>query len=52
MSILAYCLKNYSIILQGNRKILEGASRRNKNAQFENIPSKVKAFLSTEDPII
>ena len=38
--------------LQGNRKTLEGASHPDRNAQFENINARVKAFQQRGQPVI
>ena len=38
--------------LQANRKTVEGASHRDRNAQFEYINRKVKGHLRTKDPVI
>jgi transposase len=38
--------------LQANRKTLEGTSHPDRDAQFEHIYSKIKAFQAAEQPVI
>lgn len=45
-------LKDMGYSVQGNRKTLEGASRPDRNAQFEYVNDKTQAALSAGQPVI
>jgi len=45
-------LKELGFSLQANAKTREGTSHPDRNAQFEHINAKVKAFQTAGDPVI
>ena len=45
-------LKRLNFSLQANRKTREGANHPDRNAQFEHINAKVKAFQAAGQPVI
>jgi transposase len=51
-NLVAEVLRSMGYSLQANRKTLEGASHPDRNAQFEHINKKVKAYQSQNQPVI
>jgi hypothetical protein len=49
---VAHLLDERGYSLQGTRKVQEGASHPERNAQFEYINEQVKAFQQTEQPVV
>jgi Rhodopirellula transposase DDE domain len=49
---VAALLKEAGYSLQGNRKTREGSSHPDRNAQFEHINSRVRAFHKQHQPVI
>lgn len=50
--MIAELLKQMGYSLQANRKTIEGSSHPDRNAQFEHIYEKVKAFQEEGQPVI
>jgi transposase len=50
--LVSELLQELGYSLQANRKTIEGASHPDRNAQFEYINRRVRAFLRAGDPVI
>jgi Rhodopirellula transposase DDE domain len=50
--IVTQLLRDMDYSLQANRKVLEGSSHPDRDAQFEHIHHKVKAFQAAGQPVI
>jgi hypothetical protein len=50
--IVTQLLRAMDYSLQANRKVLEGSSHPDRDAQFEHIHQKVKAFQASGQPVI
>ena len=50
--MVAELLKRMGYSLQANRKTIEGSSHPDRDAQFEHIYEKVKAFQKEGQPVI
>jgi hypothetical protein len=50
--IVTQLLRDMDYSLQANRKVLEGSSHPDRDAQFEHIHHQVKTFQAAEQPVI
>jgi transposase len=50
--MVAELLRELGYSLQANRKVREGSSHPDRNAQFEYIHAKVEAFQAASDPVV
>ncbi len=51
-SVLSNLLHGLGYSLQANRKVTEGTSHPDRNAQFEHVNAKAKAYLLDKQPVI